>query len=436
MAKTTGIELLSVLRRTGSTSLLREVPEDFFIEKDERDAYIWLREYVQEHSSFPQASTFKRETGITTVKVKEPVDYYVNKARQRALFYAISNQMSELQEAIADKDPDRAADIAQGIALTRNTLSTQTTGVTSLQTAMAEVFDDHDSTRWQPLLRGVPSGWSALDAVTDGWQNGDLVTFVGRPGTGKTYVMLKNAHSAWMAGKSVLFVSMEMTTTQIARRFLGIDSGINPHQIRRGLSTDIEQQLRLSCNESMSKDGVPFHLIAGNFKKSVDAVEAAAYELRPDIIFVDASYLLSPRKKRSGSSGRRESVSDVIEELGSLAKSIDRPILNSVQFNRQAVRGSVSAPGAGNANPLSHLGLHKIGETDVVGQVSSIVIGIELYEPPNEYDRRYLGVLKGREGEFGHWVINYKFTPTVDFSLYTDTDNGNLRADINMAYIG
>jgi replicative DNA helicase len=438
LAGTTGIELLSVLRKTGSSSLLREVPETFFLENDEKRAFQWLVDYVQEHQSFPQASTFKRETDITLVKTREPVDYYVDRARKRALFYAISNKLSELQEAVADKDPDLAADLAQEITLIRNNLSTQSTGVTTLQSAMAGVFDDHNIAKWQPLLRGIPSGWGAVDAVTNGWQNGDLITFVGRPGLGKTYMLLKNAHSAWQAGKSVLFVSMEMTTTQIARRFLGLNSGINPDIIRKGLSSDVEAQLKLSCNETMSSRGVPFHLIAGNFKKSVDAVQAAAHELRPDIILVDASYLLSPAKKRQGSSGRRESVSDVIEELGSLAKSLDRPILNTVQFNRQAVRGPAvaSSGGAGRSNPLAHLGLHKIGETDVVGQVSSIVMGIELYEPPNEFSKRYLGVLKGREGEFGHWVINYRFSPTVDFSICVDNDEYSPVAEINLDYAG
>ena len=177
---------------------------------------------------------------------------------------------------------------------------------------------------------------------------------------------------------------------------------------------------------------------AGSFRQSVPAVRALCEELSPDIVFVDASYLLIPQKKRAGSSGRRESVSDVVEELKALAIDINRPIIQSVQFNRQAEKptkqvrthdsrgegrsdNSTNNESAGNrinamneehTNNVLHLSLAKIGETDVVGQASSIVLGLDKYAyAPFEDSRRYLAVLKGREGESGVFVVNYNFSP-------------------------
>ena len=94
---------------------------------------------------------------------------------------------------------------------------------------------------------------------------------------------------------------------------------------------------------------------------------------------------------------------------------LNRPIIQSVQFNRKAelVR---TRENTGNTNPTSHLSLAKIGETDVIGQSSSIVFGVAKAFAPHTLDRRWLAFLKGREGEGGTFQIRYEFSP-VNFGL-------------------
>lgn len=442
MANRTGVDLLAALRKTGSFTLLREIPEDYFLEGDERDAFTWLKDYVSEYHAFPQPTTFKRETGITLYRTNEPVDYYINRAKDRCLYNLLHGYLSPIQEAMKDKRPNDVVELAKQIIASSHNIDPRSTGISSLVSSLDKVEADIEVAKWCGL-RGITTGWPRIDDVTNGWQDGDLVTLVGRPGTGKTYVLLKTAHAAWAAGRSVLFVSMEMTDLQIARRLYGIHSGINPRVVAQGFSTDFKPTASTYFDE-MRDTGVPFNIIAGNFKKSVDIVKANIEEHMPDLICVDASYLLSPVKKRAGSGGRRESVSDVIEELGALAKSANRPIVNTVQFNRTAIRKPRNPNETNIGSPIAHLGLHNIGETDVVGQVSSLVIGIEKAEPPHDTDRRYLGFLKGREGEQGHWLINYKFNP-VDLSLIPIDQNttNNVRrrrrnptAQINLNFQG
>jgi hypothetical protein len=65
---------------------------------------------------------------------------------------------------------------------------------------------------------------------------------------------------------------------------------------------------------------------------------------------------------------------------------------------------------------VAHLSLEKIGETDVIGQASSIVLGIA--KPPAPYSevQRWIAFLKGREGEQGVIKVNYRFQP-VNFDM-------------------
>ncbi len=409
------LELLSAIRRTGSFSALRELPEDFFISDEERQAIQWLRNYVTEHRQFPKRSTFARGIGEQAARTVEPVSYYYDQVRKRALYYHIASVAGDLQDALLDKDPDASVEAAKRIIAANSRLSVRSTGISSLADSLDDVLDDIENLRWNPDMMGILSGWPYVDQKTGGWQNGDLITVVGRPGMGKTWLCLRCAHEAWRSGRSVLFVSMEMTQKQLARRFLALETHYNPDRLRRGqISSDIFNAMRDTAR--FVRGGVPITLIAGNFKKSVDSVRATIEDMQPDLIVVDASYLLTPEKKRQGSGGRREVVSDVIEELGSMAKTYDRPVINSVQFNRQAVRPHSLRRTEENAspNPMLHLGLEKIGETDVVGQVSSIVIGMTT-PPDGGNNSRYIGFLKGREGEQGYCKINWNFD-RVDLS--------------------
>jgi hypothetical protein len=65
--------------------------------------------------------------------------------------------------------------------------------------------------------------------------------------------------------------------------------------------------------------------------------------------------------------------------------------------------------------------LAKIGETDVIGQVSSVVAGLAKGFPPRDADTRWWAFLKGREGESGVFSFNYRFNP-VNFDIISTGD--------------
>ena len=428
--------LLSALRKHGSMTLLYELPETYFNE-DERQVLRSFREHVSEYRSFPSPRTFTRETGLKVVKTHEPITYYIDRARKRALYNALGEHVSTIGDGMQDRDPDNVVEAANAIVALAASLSRSTgRSYTSLDQALDEVLADEELAYNTIGIRGITTGWPEIDEVTGGHQNTDLNTLVGRPGTGKSYLLLRQAFGAHQDGHSVLFVSMEMNAMPMARRFAALGTGVNPDYLRKGtLDTLLRGQVREQI--SALKGGVPFHFIAGDFGKSVPIIRGLAEELLPDIIFVDASYLLKPENKRSGSSGRREVVSDTVEELKDVNLQLDRPIVQTVQFNRTAVRSQNSPQASeGIQNPIAHLGLHKIGETDVISQISSVVQGIERGPPPFEETRRYLGFLKGREGEQGVWQVNYQFNPVnMDIISPEEQERTEPLPDQNLNYM-
>jgi hypothetical protein len=91
----------------GSTTALQETAERYFTEPEEIQALRWLKEYVRQHRAFPTISTFQRETGITVRITNEPLTYYLDRARKRAIYKEINSEFTAIKNTPVDRDPDR-----------------------------------------------------------------------------------------------------------------------------------------------------------------------------------------------------------------------------------------------------------------------------------------------------------------------------------------
>ena len=460
-ATPTGISLLSCLRSLGSSTELMETPEEFFVEQEERQAFRWLREYVRDHHRFPGVLIFRTHTNIAPVVTQEPISYYRDRARQRLLYREITSLYNDFKESIVNKEPDRTIAIAKQIAALENRFSSHASEQTFAD-ALDTVTEDFRESKATVGLRGIPTGYDFLDDETNGWQNTDNIALCGRISDGKSMLAIKHAFAAHDAGKCVLFQSNEMGVLQIVRRMVGLRARINPRSIARGeIST--HNQRRFYETITTMAEGVPMHVVAGSFTSSTGALRALCEKHCPDIIICDASYLLTPEKR---SASRRENLVDVANDLKRISIDFNRPLLHTVQFNRTAIRGGKKKEGeeeaetppaappprqpqrATVADPrydepeatprhrrqrrdyenVSHLGLHKIAETDAIAANASIVAAIARPKGDHYEDRRYYTILKGREGERGLWMINYRFADMNFDELSDDQLNEEQRA--------
>ncbi|HCN83284.1 MAG TPA: replicative DNA helicase, partial [Sphingobacteriaceae bacterium] len=92
-------------------------------------------------------------------------------------------------------------------------------------------------------LTGVPSGFSALDRITSGWQPSDLVIIAARPAMGKTAFVLSCARNASVQFKRpVVVFSLEMSSIQLVNRLISGETEIEQEKIRKGNLADWEWQ--------------------------------------------------------------------------------------------------------------------------------------------------------------------------------------------------
>ena len=103
------------------------------------------------------------------------------------------------------------------------------------------------STRWDELSRegrsltGVASGFTDLDAITGGFQPGNLIIIAARPSMGKSALVTNIAENVALAKdnpRPVALFSLEMSEAELAQRFIASQASIKGDDLRKGRVRD------------------------------------------------------------------------------------------------------------------------------------------------------------------------------------------------------
>jgi replicative DNA helicase len=397
-----GLKLLTAIIAAGAASTLHSLDTELFLET-ELPAYEFVRDHQRSYREMPQTQTVQSETGIRLPTAHEPLQFYVDQVYSRHTFNLLRENFATLRGALESRDIPEASNVIQEMArATRN--SRQGREVMQMDEAMGLVVSRMDQTRGMGGITGIETGWETWDGITGGYQNSDLITFVGRPSLGKTYVILRQAQMAHRAGHNVLFVTTEMGAEQIARRYAALEIGIDPTLLKLNmLSSHVQRRIRSLATEMAGADRLRIFSVGMNSK--VSAISALCEEFGPDAVFIDGIYLMQPDGS-SSKMNRMEKIAAVFDQTKAINLEVERPFIVTSQFNRQA--------GAGGKQGS----LENIGYTDSIGTHSSIVAAIKTGPTDDPWKSRTLEFLKGREGERGEIAINFKFTP-VDFNEFT-----------------
>lgn len=360
----------------------------------ERTVYEYVRHHVTTYGIFPDLETVKKETEVSFPPglPDETLEFWADRVKDRNETRIILEVTEDLRKACAEGllpvAREKARDLYQRLqpSLVQESLH-------RFDQLIEEIVEDHDKRQRATIRSGVPFGLPFLDVITDGAQPADTVALVGRPSVGKSYLLLHMALKAWEHGFTPLFMTMEMSAKQCARRLVALHSQVSATDIRLGrLSYYGRDKLTTDVKALLGKEGPPFYFLQGTMTSTVEDLSLHIRELHPSVIYVDGAYLLRTRNR---SLARWERVSETAEFLKMVAISFDLPIISTYQFNRRG-------PGS----------LSNIAFSDVVGQLASIAISIDDDAPENSgtYEARQyklLELMKGREGERGQFRVLY-----------------------------
>jgi replicative DNA helicase len=200
-------------------------------------------------------------------------------------------------------------------------------------------------------LLGVPSGFTALDRITGGWQKSDLLILAARPGMGKTaFVVTMAKNAAVEFQKPVAIFSLEMSSIQLVKRLISSETELAQDKILKG---NLDNHEFVQLNERIKKLAIAPLYIDDTPALSIFELRAKARRLKEnqkvELIIIDYLQLMSGGP--DGKGNREQEISQISRGLKSLSKELEIPIIALSQLSRQVE----NRPGGSKRPQLSDL---------------------------------------------------------------------------------
>ena len=206
-----------------------------------------------------------------------------------------------------------------------------------------KVIEQHSEVKQTGIL-GVSTGLKTLDAVICGLVSPDLLIIAARPGQGKTALALSITYrTSILSNIPCAWFSLEMDGVQLVRRLASIYTGIDHEKIRKGQTTQSEEQTLIEGIEKISTCKI---FIDDKASMNVRHIRTRANLLkkRHGIKFIVIDYLqlmdgVDPKNK-----SRENIVSEISRSLKQLAKELQIPVIALSQLSREVEKRSDKMP--------------------------------------------------------------------------------------------
>lgn len=269
----------------------------------------------------------------------------------------------------------------------------------SIGSVLAESFDRLDDLhKDKNKLRGVPTGFKAIDNVLAGMQRSDLIILAARPSMGKTSLALNIAHHvAVKEGIPVGVFSLEMSKEQLIDRLLATESGIDSWKLRTGTLEDNDFP---KINHAMAVlSEAPFY-IDDSPMTNVMEMRTKARRLQSEhdlgLIVIDYLQLMSGR---TTTDNRVQEVSEISRGLKALARELNVPVIALSQLSRTVETRNPQVPQ-----------LSDLRESGSIEQDADVVMFI--------YREEYYNRETERTGIADVLIKKHRNGPTKDIELY------------------
>ena len=202
-------------------------------------------------------------------------------------------------------------------------------------------------------ITGVPSGYPKLDAMTAGFQPGDLIIIAARPSMGKTSLVMNAVqNAAIMYGVPSLVFSLEMSKESLVERLLCSESQVDSTRLRGGF---LEQRDWINLTKAASRISEAPIWIDDAGAPTLLEIRAKARRWRSDpnifkspeqhgVMVIDYLQLIAGRPAGGRDQNREREISEISRGLKALAKELRIPVIALSQLNRAVESRSDKRP--------------------------------------------------------------------------------------------
>lgn len=300
-----------------------------------------------------------------------------------------------------------------------------------LQEALAVSFDNnigHDYFEnsddrfeyYHDVEAKIPFNIDRLNRITKGGVKSKTLNMImGTTNAGKSICLCSFAADYLRQGKNVLYITLEMSEEEIAKRIDAnlLDINIDTiEKVSKAIFTDKIRTLQNKFNGNLIIKEYPTGgASVNNFRALLNELDLKK-KFIPDIIIIDYLSICSSSRYRKGMANSYEYVGSIAEEVRGLAKEYDVPIWSAIQSNRDQ---------QANTDPT----LAGISESAKIGHVSDFLVAIISNEELEQLGQYMFKQIKNRynqKSKLTRFVVGIDYTK---MRLY-DVEDGDLPEEI------
>ena len=275
-------------------------------------------------------------TGCTTEPaIKGMAKFYANQLYEKYLMRKIIVKAEEIKNNASDNTKDIYKTISETHSVLSEIMDIRPTMASDIDDVIAETVDSIKNKSTKLIKTGYPK----LDSFAGGLTRGEITIIGGRPGHGKTTVMVNMLANVIEQGYKAMFFSRELPNSELMKKIICLESQqLSYGKVRKNV---FDEQDLLFVNSAIalvkkkySKDRFLMFDNVRDFAASSGEVK----KFKPDIIFDDYIQLIACDGREDQ---RRLQIEKLVNDYKWLAKETGAVVVLASQLNRMIERAGI-----------------------------------------------------------------------------------------------
>lgn len=317
-----------------------DVNETFLADEGARKAMGFVRTYIHETGKVPPAQLVTERFPEVDPTEETDIKWISKRLRERKVFQIAKRGLTEATRNLGNGSVDdmliTLEQVQRNIIAARETMNIR--DLQELGPDLRQFYLDMKAGKM-----GIETPWRTLNMMTRGLWPETVTFFAARPGVGKTFLAIIICRYAHLGGKRVLIISPEMNAMEIGERHFAIGAKVPYSDVISGSLSEMKGVDGLSAEDRYFKaldepvgPGPGPYIIDDEERLTPGPLEASIAVIQPDLIGIDAAYLL-----RIGKGSRYERIIEVVEWMRYVSKKFHVPIVATSQLTKEAEKKGV-----------------------------------------------------------------------------------------------
>ena len=265
---------------------------------------------------------------------KGAAEYYATRIYEKYLLRKVIVESETISEKAKSNDTDIYKSISKAHSLYGELLSSRPSQAQVIEDVISDTLVDIKN----KTTKLVKTGYSNIDKFAGGLTRGEVTIIGGRPGHGKTTVMINLLSKALENGQRALFFSRELPNSELFKKIICLESEqLSYSMVRKNVYTEndllVVNNTITEIKKKYSKDRFLMFDNIRDFAMSSSEVK----KFKPDIIFDDYIQLIACE---GWEDSRRLQIERLVNDYKWLAKETDSVVVLASQLNRGIERDS------------------------------------------------------------------------------------------------